>query len=71
MVQAGLVDKWYRDEVTYFEVKQSSDQGSQEDEGEKTDVGEEQLVVRPLALDHLQVQFIFVSSHSLLSLSSN
>lgn len=65
------MDKWHKDEVTYFRIKQSSGPGSQENEGEEMNLGQSRLVVRPLALDHLQVQFLFVSSYSLQSLSSN
>lgn len=49
MVHAGLVGKWHLDEVT--KMKQSASQDKE------TVIGEERVGVRPLALDHLQVQY--------------
>lgn len=49
MVHAGLVGKWHLDEVT--KMKQSASQN-------KGTVGQERVGVRPLALDHLQVQYL-------------
>ncbi|KAK3864235.1 hypothetical protein Pcinc_030055, partial [Petrolisthes cinctipes] len=54
MVQAGLVDKWHRDEVTNFMMKQSSEQIKQKDQTQETEVGQGRVAVRSLALDHLQ-----------------
>ncbi|KAK3878600.1 hypothetical protein Pcinc_016781 [Petrolisthes cinctipes] len=57
MVQAGLVDKWHRDEVTNFMMKQSSEQSKQKDQTQETEVGQGRVAVRSLALDHLQGAF--------------
>ncbi|KAK4313240.1 hypothetical protein Pmani_015417 [Petrolisthes manimaculis] len=57
MVQAGLVDKWHRDEVTNFMMKQSSEQSKPKDQTQETEVGQGSVAVRSLALDHLQGAF--------------
>lgn len=50
MRQSGLVEKWYNDEVAKL---QKNEQG----QGGGTNVGQERVTSKPLALDHLQVQF--------------
>ncbi|KAK4313236.1 hypothetical protein Pmani_015413 [Petrolisthes manimaculis] len=55
MVQAGLVDKWHRDELT--NMKQSSEQSKPKDQTQETEVGQGSVAVRSLALDHLQGAF--------------
>lgn len=50
MRQSGLVEKWYNDEVAKL---QKNEQGH----GGGTNVGQERVTSKPLALDHLQVQF--------------
>ncbi|KAK4313235.1 hypothetical protein Pmani_015412 [Petrolisthes manimaculis] len=50
MVHAGLVSKWHMDEVN--KIKQNTGQK------EGTYVGQGRIGVRPLALDHLQVQYL-------------
>lgn len=58
MVQAGLVGKWHRDEVTSFKMKQSSGKGK------GTNVGQGRVSVRALAIDHLQVLYYYVVAFS-------
>ncbi|KAK3864236.1 hypothetical protein Pcinc_030056 [Petrolisthes cinctipes] len=67
MVQAGLVDKWHRDEVTNFKLKQSAGQERQQDQGEKTDVRGDRMLVRPLSLDHLQGAFYILGCFAMLA----
>lgn len=50
MVHAGLVGKWHLDEVTKMKQSASQKKG--------TVVGQGRVEVRPLALDHLQVQYL-------------
>lgn len=54
MVQAGLVYKWHRDEMT--KLVQNTGQGRKEgqDSG-SANKGQESVAGKPLALDHLQV----------------
>ncbi|KAK4313243.1 hypothetical protein Pmani_015420 [Petrolisthes manimaculis] len=67
MVQAGLVDKWHRDEVTNFKLKQSAGQERQQHQGEKTDVRGDRMLVRPLSLDHLQGAFYILGCFAMLA----
>ncbi|KAK4313223.1 hypothetical protein Pmani_015400 [Petrolisthes manimaculis] len=54
MVQAGLVDKWYRDEVTL--LKQRSGQRRKSGQNGASRVEQGRVAVKPLALDHVQVK---------------
>lgn len=72
MVEAGLVDKWHRDEVTNFKMKQTASQGKEESQGAGTNEGQVRVAIKPLALDHLQVRYTYLSGslHSELALPS-
>lgn len=66
MVEAGLVGKWHRDEVTNFKMKQTGSQGREESQGAGMNEGQVRVAIKPLALDHLQVgiNYLFGSLHS-------
>lgn len=57
MVEAGLVDKWHRDEVTNFKMKLTADQRRKESLEAGTNEGQVRVAIKPLALDHLQVGY--------------
>lgn len=54
MIQAGLVYKWHRDEMA--KLVQNTGQGTKKNQdGGNTNVLQERVASKPLALDHLQV----------------
>lgn len=53
LVQSGLVEKWYGDEVTKF--KQSAVQEKEESQEGESNVEQGRVTVKPLMMDHLQV----------------
>ncbi|KAK3896055.1 hypothetical protein Pcinc_000242 [Petrolisthes cinctipes] len=66
LVQAGLVYKWHRDEVT--KLMQSPGQGRTDNQvGEVTSRGQESVAGKPLALDHLQGAFYIAGCGALLA----
>ncbi|KAK4313233.1 hypothetical protein Pmani_015410 [Petrolisthes manimaculis] len=66
LVQAGIVYKWHRDEVT--KLMQSPGQGRTDNQvGEVTSVGQESVAGKPLALDHLQGAFYIAGCGALLA----
>ncbi|KAK4311516.1 hypothetical protein Pmani_016984 [Petrolisthes manimaculis] len=68
MIQAGLVGKWHKDEVTNFKMKQSTNKGTGDgQQGEGVNVGQGRIAVRALALDHLQGAFYILGFGALLA----
>ncbi|KAK3896072.1 hypothetical protein Pcinc_000259 [Petrolisthes cinctipes] len=60
MVQSGVVDKWYSDEVTKLKLKEMGKGGGK--------YGEQDLIKsKPLTLDHLQGAFYILGCGALLA----